>query len=184
MFMPWNLQGKNTFPNVQIVNNMLERVTVTKFQGIIIDQNGTWENYMTFIISKIAKNIWVDRRIICSQEKKRLCITQSFIHASHTAPSFRLAPLKVASPVFFLCKNISSEQSPSPTDLSVPLLYSSLLALFTLNLFQIRVFFVSQSINNRLSVCFLNVLQFNSQIHHYSTRSADNLHPAFFSIFH
>ena len=62
---------------------------------------------------------------------------------------------------------------------STPLFQSlCILPISNVNILQICVF-VYQSIHKLLPICFHSVFQFNSQIHNFNTRSANNLHPNF-----
>ena len=44
-------------PDFKIANNSIERTTSTKFLGVIIDENITWEDHINSIEKKLAKNL-------------------------------------------------------------------------------------------------------------------------------
>ena len=48
-----------TFPNLVINNIIIEWKTVTKFLGVLIDENLSWKNHIEFIKNKISKSIGI-----------------------------------------------------------------------------------------------------------------------------
>ena len=44
-------------PTLQIASNNIERDTVTKFLGVLIDENLSWKPHINVINSKVSKNI-------------------------------------------------------------------------------------------------------------------------------
>ena len=43
---------------LRVEGQTIERVTQTKFLGVIIDEKLTWRNHVNYISTKIAKGIW------------------------------------------------------------------------------------------------------------------------------
>ena len=72
MFIPRNLTHNNSLPTVHIDHNTLEKVAVTKFLGVLIDDNLTWKTHISFVSNKIGKNIGIIRRIIHLVSRKIL----------------------------------------------------------------------------------------------------------------
>ena len=72
MFIPRNLTHNNSLPTVHIDHNTLEKVAVTKFLGVLIDDNLTWKTHISFVSNKIGKNIGIIRGIIHLVSRKSL----------------------------------------------------------------------------------------------------------------
>ena len=60
------------FPELFIDGITLERETVTKFWGVIIDQNVTWKAHSNTIPTKISKSIGIIYRVRLIMPKKQL----------------------------------------------------------------------------------------------------------------
>ena len=79
-----------TFPNLVINNIIIERETVTKFLGVLIDENLSWKNHIEFIKNKISKSIGIlyrNREIIDKRNLKQLyfAFIQSYINYASIA---------------------------------------------------------------------------------------------------
>ncbi len=143
--MPRNLHVSNTLPNVCISYNMLERVKVTKFLGILTDKNLTWKYNTALIFNKIAKNTGVIRRIRHLLPRKillNLYYTGIYPYISY-CNIVSASTFKATSAVYFLCKNVLSKMImfSSRFTSSSPLFRSlRILPLFDLKHLQITIF--------------------------------------------
>ena len=82
-FMIFHSKGKKIHcdENVQIMGNIISKVETTKFLGVIIDSNLSWNQHIGYVSSKISKNIGIVRkaRKIFSKETL-LTLYYSFIY--------------------------------------------------------------------------------------------------------
>ena len=60
-----NVKSKEISINLNVENNVIERVTHTNFLGVIIDEKLSWQNHISTLEKKIAKNIGIMYRVIC-----------------------------------------------------------------------------------------------------------------------
>ena len=73
---------QSELPQLTLDNIAIERKTVTKFLGILIDENLSWTPHISYINSKISKNIGIlykSREILNTNLRKQLYF--SFIHS-------------------------------------------------------------------------------------------------------
>ena len=65
-------------PQLVINDVLIERETVTKFLGVLIDENLNWKKHIEYIINKLSKNIGILYRtkvILCFYSKLfKLCV--------------------------------------------------------------------------------------------------------------
>ena len=173
-----------TLQNIQIDNYVLERVSSTKFLGVLIDENLTWKSHIALVSNKIGKNIGVIRRIRHLVARKiliNLYYTMIYPYISYCNMVWASNYKTNLNCIFLLQKRFIKMITFSSKFTSSSPLFQSLriLPIFELNNFQICIF-LFQSIHNLLPVTFQNLFQFNNEIHNYNTRSADDLHSTFF----
>ena len=71
-----------TFPELFTDGITLERETVTKFLGVIIDENVTWKAHINTISTKISKSIGILYRARLTIPRKQLNqLYFSFMHS-------------------------------------------------------------------------------------------------------
>ena len=76
-----NAKVPDTLPDLFIDNIKLERKKITKFLGVLVDENLSWENHIDLINTKVSKSIGIlykSRNILNKNLLKQLYF--SFIH--------------------------------------------------------------------------------------------------------
>ena len=70
---------------IKIEGQIIERVTQTKFLGVIIDEKLTWRNHVNHISTKIAKDIGIMIKArFCLNREKLLSLYHTFIYPDLT----------------------------------------------------------------------------------------------------
>ena len=184
LFMPYNHSVNSSLPNIHINNNTLERVTVTKFLGILIDDKLNWKNHTALVSNKVSKNIGVIRRIRHLVTRKilvNLYYTMIYPYISYCNIVWASTFKTNLNCIHLLQKRYVKMITFSNKFTSSTPLFQSLriLPISDLNNLHICIF-LFQSIHKLLPACHQNVFKFNHEIHSHNTRSAGDLHPAFF----
>jgi hypothetical protein len=158
----------------------LERVTYTKFLGVIINENLTWTNHINAVISKTSKNIGIIRKLrtVLPFEALRclyMTLVQPYLNycniawATHTSTCLKKL-FGVQKKAIRIITNSKWDTHTSP-------LFKNLkvLKLYDLNSLQIGCF-VYKVMHNLLPHSFQNYFILNTNIHHHDTRQATGIH--------
>ena len=170
----------NTSCNVYINQKVIDRVTNTKFLGVIIDEKLTWSHHIKYIKKKISKGIG----IICKARKifkmqTLLTMYYSFIYPYFvyclefwgSASNYLLDSLfKLQKRAIRLIVSAGFRAHTEPIFLQLNLLPLS--KLHQMNI----IMFMYKFKNSILPDIFHDVFQWNKDIHQYNTRQSDKLH--------
>ena len=170
----------NTSCNVYINQKVIDRVTNTKFLGVIIDEKLTWSHHIKYIKKKISKGIG----IICKARKifkmqTLLTMYYSFIYPYFvyclefwgSASNYLLDSLfKLQKRAICLIVSAGFRAHTEPIFLQLNLLPLS--KLHQMNI----IMFMYKFKNSILPDIFHDVFQWNKDIHQYNTRQSDKLH--------
>ena len=165
-----------TLPLIQIENNIIEHVTVTKFLGVLIDEHLSWKHHINIVSNKVSKSIgllYKARPLLSSYNLKQLYF--SFVHsylnyaniAWASTHKSKLTPLyrhqKHASRLIHFKDKFTHAQ---------PILKSmNALNIFQINMYQ-HIIFMFKCKHNHVPNFYKNFFELN--LNKYDTRSTGN----------
>ena len=82
-----SVEAQTTQPDLYIDNEVLEKVPVTKFLGVYIDENLDWIEHIDFVKKKISGGIYTlnSSKIFCQMQTCELCTIVLYIHTCYMA---------------------------------------------------------------------------------------------------
>ena len=166
--------------NIKIDGVMIEKVTSTKFLGVIINESLTWNEHIQTIKQKVSKSIGIIKRLQYKMPRSVLKI----LYTSMVAPYLEYCNIVwgidrsvVFNSLFLLQKKIIRIITNSKWNShSKPLFHQqTVLPLACINDFQIACF-MYRSVHNLLPIKFTEMFRHNLSVHSYGTRQKDDLH--------
>ena len=171
-----NLDGLS----ITIDNNRLNRVENTRFLGVIIHENLSWQPHIKAISSKVAKSIG----IITKSRQFFLTNILCTLYNSIIIPYLQYCSIVWASkypshlqPILRFQKKALRIMTQSPPRAHTYPLFSTLNILNIFNIYKHQVScFVFLHMQKRLPIPLLSFFKLNSDCHQYFTRKKDNLY--------
>ena len=156
-------------------NSRLSQVKVTKFLGVIIDENLTWKNHIDELATKISKNIGIMNRLKHYLPSKiLLTLYNSFVspYLNYSILTWGNSPTKCNKLLILQKRAVRIISNADYRDHSAPLFAKFNILqcndLYFLNLGK----FMYKSMHNLLPSCFNSCFTLASNMHVYSTRSS------------
>lgn len=170
----------HSYPAINISGFTIERVTSTKFLGIILDDHLTWIPHIKHVALKVAKNIGVINKVKHIFPEKLLLslyYTMVFPYLSYCNIAWASTFSTSLKKLVLLQKRIVRIITLSSYLAHTQPLFDQLkiLNIFNINMFQIACF-VFEFFGNNLPRCFGSFFTKNALIHNHNTRSNNNLH--------
>jgi len=158
----------------------VERVSYTKFLGVIINENLNWEDHIFTVKQKVSKNLGIIRNIMHKvPDSVLLNLYFSLIHPylSYCNVVWAIDRSCVLNKLFILQKKAVRSITHSRWNChSIPIFKRlGILPICSLNDLQIACFMYRQ-VHKLLPPPFSNMFQMNYEIHLHSTRQKNNLH--------
>lgn len=166
---------------VLIDNVPITKVKSTRFLGVLIDENMSWKPQISFITSKIAKNIGImgkNRYLLNSTVSLNLYYSMIYPFISYCNIAWASTHPTKLEPILCLQKRaVRIITLSAPRSHSLPLFRKlGILNIYQINKLQVAQF-VFGSLNRTLPSFFNNFFTANNQFHSYPTRTAFQLRP-------
>ena len=167
-------------PNVIISGNTVERVTKTKFLGVVLDELLTWKDHIKYIKGKISRGVGIickARRVL--PQKSLITLYNSFVHPffnyclevwGNTFPTHIDCLIKLQKKTIRLITG-----SPFNAHTSELFIKTNVLPLQKLYVMKIQLFLYKYN-NSLLPTVFNDMFVQNREIHGHSTRNKTALH--------
>ena len=174
---PWQKKCNHNF-SFSLGGQLLTQTSATKFLGVYIDEHLTWKDHISYLCKQISKSIgMLFRSRFSLSSKTKLTLYYSLIHPYVTYCNSTWSSTYVTNLNRIYCLQKRAVRAITNSDYrahSAPLFSKlGILDIYQINTFQIAKFMYCYH-NNLLPPLFFNLFFTNSQIHGYSTRTANN----------
>jgi hypothetical protein len=179
-FMIFTTKKLNYDITLKIDNLCIDKVTKTKFLGVIINEKLSWENHIQLIMNKVSKSIGILRRIqnkipdIVLRNLYFTLVNPYFEYCNliwATSPSGNLNKLfRLQKRAIRLITKSKWNEHTSPLFIN-----NNILTLYKINQLQ-TVCFMYKIKNKLLPSYFVEMFELNSAVHEHNTRLADSYH--------
>ena len=169
IFKPWQKV-------ISYGGKLLTQTNSTKFLGVYIDEHLTWKDHISYLCKQMSKSIGIlFRSRFCLSSKTKLTLYYSLIYPHITYCIWSSTYVTNLNRIYCLQKRAVRAITNSDYKAYSAPLFSKLRIL---DIFQINSFETAKCMyryhNNLLPWLFLNLFNTSSQIHSYSTRTANN----------
>lgn len=165
---------------ININNNPIERVSQSKFLGILIDEHLSWHPHITLVKNKLAKSIGILKRLkhtLPSRILKTLYNTLMLPHLNYGTILWASGYKTPITPLLLLQKKIIRIIAGQHYLASTINLFPRFNILNIFDLYKLQVAsFMYLFHNNYLPTNFSNYFKTNNSIHSHNTRASINLH--------
>jgi hypothetical protein len=181
-YILFHCRQKKITNNIQVKMdmNIIEQVKFTKFLGVIINENLTWNDHIDILKNKINKNLGVIRKVshvLPCEVLYTLYNTLIHPYLDYCNIAWASRPNTKLDELFRLQKKaLRIIAKRKWNDHTSPLFKSkSILKLYDLNKLQVACF-VYKGVRNLLSPSFHNYFTVNSVVHEHDTRISSSIH--------
>ena len=176
---PWQKKCNHNF-SISLGGQPLTQSNVTKFLGVYIDEHLTWKDHISYLCKQISKSIGMlfrSRFYLSSKTKLTLYYSLIYPNITYCNSTWSSTYVTNLNRIYCLQKRVVRAITNSDYRTHSAPLFSRLgiLDIFQINTFQIAKFMYCYHYS-LLPPSFFNLFRTNSQIHSYSTRTANNYH--------
>ena len=180
-YMIFRSRNKKLDPGNDIFINgcKIEQVQTTKFLGVIIDCNLTWKYHISYVCSKISKNIGIlikSRKVFDTNTLLTLCYSFIYPYLNYCVHLWGSTYDTYVNKIFLLQKKamriilgVNQRAHSEP-------LFSSLCVLSVSNVYMYNIGLLMYKYHHVLLPNILDMFEQNSTIHQYYTRQSNLLH--------
>jgi hypothetical protein len=166
--------------NVTINSQIIQRVYVTKFLGVMLDPKLIWEPHIHYVRNKISKGIGIiakARKVLKLPNLQTLYYCFIYPHLIYCNEVWGSASkIHILSLLKLQKKAVRIVTSSSFKEHTAPLFSKlSILSLEKLHSFSI-IIFMFKYVNGKLPSMFKDMFTLNKNVHDYPTRQADKFH--------
>ena len=160
--------------NIKIDNIEIEQVSVTKFLGVIINENLTWKNHVKVFKNKISKNMGILAKITSNVP----CVILRNLYFTLLQPYLEYCNIVWSTGTSVMLNKLLVVQNKvlciitnSPWHTHAPPIFIKLgiFTVFNINNLQTACF-MYKVMNNLVPSFFVNMFTVNNAIHNYNTR--------------
>jgi hypothetical protein len=165
---------------VRINGKVIEQVLFTKFLGVLINENLTWSNHITSLLTKVSKNIGVIRRVskvLPGDVLFTLYNTLVMPYLEYCNIAWATNGSVLLDKLFILQKKVIRLITDSHWNAHSDPLFKQkhTLKLYDINTLQVASF-MFKAVNNMLPASFAGYFVLNKDIHAHETRHVNDIH--------